>query len=114
HSGMDDPSDNLLVLPIGVLATDFDGDTATETISINITDGKDPAAADSSIQYIEFGSTVRTVNGQVVITEGSDAIDSVVIDPEIVNDANWQAIESGLIATELRVEGNTLTVYYLN
>ncbi|MEZ9847204.1 retention module-containing protein [Vibrio breoganii] len=114
HSGMDDPSDNLLVLPIGVLATDFDGDTATETISINITDGKDPAAADSSIQYIEFGSTVRTVNGQVVITEGSDAIDSVFIDPEIVNDANWQAIESGLIATELRVEGNTLTVYYLN
>ncbi|PML08453.1 hypothetical protein BCT86_08605 [Vibrio breoganii] len=114
HPGMDDPSDNLLVLPIGVLATDFDGDTATETISINITDGTDPSAADSSIQYIEFGSTVRTVNGQVVITEGSDAIDSVVIDPEIVNDANWQAIESGQIATELRVEGNTLTVYYLN
>ncbi|OBT09449.1 hypothetical protein A9264_09280 [Vibrio sp. UCD-FRSSP16_10] len=114
HPAMGDSSDNLLVLPINVLATDFDGDTASNVITINISDGLDPTAADSSIQYVEFGDTVRTVSAQVVITKGADSIDSVVIDPELVNDPNWQGITSGDIATELKVDGNTLTVYYLD
>ncbi|CAM3049257.1 retention module-containing protein [Vibrio rarus] len=114
HPGMGDSSDNLLVLPISVLATDFDGDTASNSLTINISDGLDPAASDSSIQYIEFGDTVRTVSAQVVITKGADAIASVVIDPQLVNDPVWQGITSGSMATEVKVEGNTLTVYYLD
>ncbi|CAM4145776.1 retention module-containing protein [Vibrio neonatus] len=114
HPSAGDLSDNLLVLPINVLATDYDGDTASNVVSINITDGADPQAANSSIQYIELGEIVRTVSAQVVITKGSDAIDTVVIDPEIINDPDWLGITSGDLDTELRVDGNALTVYYLD
>ncbi|GAM59645.1 hypothetical protein JCM19231_2083 [Vibrio ishigakensis] len=86
NAALDHPLDNLLELPITVIATDFDGDTGNEVITIKVTDGTDPAASDSSVTFTELENAVRNAAGTIKIDKGSDDIASVVFDPSVVSD----------------------------
>lgn len=94
NAALDHPLDNLLELPITVIATDFDGDTGNEVITIKVTDGADPAASDSSVTFTELENAVRNAAGTIKIDKGSDDIASVVFDPSVVSDPIWTGIQS--------------------
>ncbi|GAM63180.1 hypothetical protein JCM19232_1327 [Vibrio ishigakensis] len=114
NAALDHPLDNLLELPITVIATDFDGDTGNEVITIKVTDGTDPAASDSSVTFTELENAVRNAAGTIKIDKGSDDIASVVFDPLVVSDPIWTGIQSNGLDTELRLEDNILTVFYID
>ncbi|WP_261818074.1 retention module-containing protein [Vibrio gallicus] len=112
NAALDHPIDNLLQLPITVIATDFDGDSANAQITIKVSDGINPSAQNSSITYTELDDAVRSAVGTVQINKGSDDIASVVFSPVIADDSNWLDITSNGVATELRIEDNVVTLYY--
>ncbi|GAM68129.1 T1SS secreted agglutinin RTX [Vibrio sp. JCM 19236] len=114
NAALDHPLDNLLELPITAIATDFDGDTGNEVITIKVTDGTDPAASDSSVTFTELENAVRNAAGTIKIDKGSDDIASVVFDPLVVSDPIWTGIQSNGLDTELRLEDNILTVFYID
>ncbi|GEA50749.1 type I secretion C-terminal target domain-containing protein [Vibrio inusitatus NBRC 102082] len=112
NDALDHPLENLLELPIDLVATDYDGDTGNQTITININDGTDPVASDSSIEYTELTDDVRNADGTVQIVKGVDDIATVEFSNEILADETWLGITSNGNDTELRLEGNLFTVYY--
>ncbi|PMP02577.1 hypothetical protein BCS95_10500 [Vibrio breoganii] len=113
NAALDHPLDNLLELPITVIATDFDGDTGNEVITIKVNDGIDPSAQDSSVEFTELEDGLRNAAGTIRIDKGSDDIATVVFDPAVLSDPVWSGITSDGINTELRLEDNVLTVYYM-
>ncbi|MEZ9354637.1 retention module-containing protein [Vibrio breoganii] len=113
NAALDHPLDNLLELPITVIATDYDGDTGNEVITIKVNDGLDPSAQDSSVEFTELEDGLRNAAGTIRIDKGSDDIATVVFDPAVLNDPVWTGITSDGINTELRLEDNVLTVYYI-
>lgn len=113
-AALDHPLDNLLELPITVIATDYDGDTGNEVITVKVTDGNDPSAQDSDVSFTELENAVRNAAGTIRIDKGSDDIASVVFDSSVLSDPVWTGIQSNGLDTELRLEDNVLTVYYLN
>ncbi|ANO34849.1 hypothetical protein A6E01_16800 [Vibrio breoganii] len=113
NAALDHPLDNLLELPITVIATDYDGDTGNEVITIKVNDGLDPSAQDSSVEFTELEDGLRNAAGTIRIDQGSDDIATVVFDPAVLNDPVWTGITSDGINTELRLEDNVLTVYYI-
>ncbi|QUJ69398.1 retention module-containing protein (plasmid) [Photobacterium sp. GJ3] len=77
-----------LVIPLNVLLTDDDGDTATGVITLSITDGGDPAGGQSIAVTVTEPDLApnaypATTSADVVITAGSDRLvpASVQIDP---------------------------------
>ncbi|GEM79227.1 retention module-containing protein [Vibrio superstes] len=113
NAALDQPLDNFLELPITVIATDFDGDTGSEVITIRVTDGTDPSASDSSVTFTELEDAVRNAAGTIRIEKGSDDIASVVFDPAVESDPVWTGIKSNGLDTELRLDDNVLTVFYI-
>ncbi|PMO56542.1 hypothetical protein BCT07_14735 [Vibrio breoganii] len=113
NAALDHPLDNLLELSITVIATDYDGDTGNEVITIKVNDGLDPSAQDSSVEFTELEEGVRNAAGTIKIDKGSDDIATVVFDPAVLNDPIWTGVTSDGIDTELRLEDNVLTVYYI-
>ncbi|MDN3715835.1 retention module-containing protein [Vibrio breoganii] len=113
NAALDHPLDNLLELPITVIATDYDGDTGNEVITIKVNDGLDPSAQDSSVEFTELEDGLRNAAGTIRIDKGSDDIATVVFAPAVLNDPVWTGITSDGINTELRLEDNVLTVYYI-
>ncbi|PKH07185.1 hcalcium-binding protein [Moritella sp. Urea-trap-13] len=94
---LDQDINNLLNLPIKVLVTDDDGDTASGTINIRVTDGSDAKGGESGVISItegdldtSAGGTTYPVTGSetFAITAGEDRLDptTVTFDPLQLSD----------------------------
>lgn len=105
-------------LKLDVIATDFDGDTSESgTIHIVIKDGADPSfATDTGIVFDEDaavgsnGAGVTNSDGQVVLTVGSDDIESIKFDAD---QPTFENLTSNGVATTFHIseDGTTLIVY---
>ncbi|WP_105901266.1 T1SS-143 repeat domain-containing protein [Vibrio gangliei] len=106
-------------ITLDVVATDFDGDPSDPgTIHIVITDGADPTfATDSGITFEEDdavnsnGNGVTDSTGQVVLTVGSDDIESIKFDstqPDSLTNLTSNGMNTAIAYSE---DGKTLTLY---
>lgn len=105
-------SSDLTKLILPVIASDSEMDTGTADITINILDNVAPTAETSTVEYTETGDANQSNGGTILFSPGSDAVETIVIDPAVLNDATWGALTSNGEATSLSLDptGKILTL----
>lgn len=99
-----DTASNVNPLTLQVDATDTDGDIIFTTISMPITDGNDPVITDTTATLDEndIGAPDYVPEtGTLNLVQGSDLVESVVIDDSVLSDNQWTGLTSNGVSVEL-------------
>ncbi|OIQ26537.1 retention module-containing protein [uncultured Vibrio sp.] len=120
NSDLENNVNDEITLSLATIITDFDQDTVTNTINVSITDGNNPIITDvSSINLEEPGVAggssdgVATVSGtgQIVVVEGSDAIDHFELEPSEFNTNGALTSQGEVVQLELTSFDNGVRSY---